>query len=79
MPSFIVMSGLPASGKTSLDTAIAAALGVPHLDKDAFLEALFDGVHDARFTLALRARLSREADAAFQQAAIAADCAVLTS
>lgn len=79
MPRFIVMSGLPASGKTSLGMAIAAALGVPHLDKDVFLEERFDHVQDARFTLALRSRLSREADVAFQQAAIAADCAVLTS
>lgn len=79
MPRFIVMSGLPASGKSALGRAIAQGLDLPHLDKDTFLEALFDDVPEAAYSLSLRSRLSREADTAFQQAALAADCAVLTS
>ncbi len=51
------MSGLPASGKSRLGAAIAPLLGLALLDKDDFLETLFerDGTGDA----AWRERLSR--------------------
>jgi hypothetical protein len=59
-PHFVVVSGLPASGKSTLGRAIAGALGLPMLDKDEILEGLFEslGVGDAEW----RARLSRLAD-----------------
>jgi predicted kinase len=38
MTTLVVVSGLPASGQTTLARALAAALGMVHLDKDAFLE-----------------------------------------
>ena len=66
-PRFIVVSGLPASGKSTLARALAAALDLPLLDKDVFLEALFDseGIGDT----ARRRALSQAADDALRQAA----------
>ena len=45
----IIISGLPASGKTTIGKTLATALSLDYLDKDDFLEALFDeqGVGDA--------------------------------
>jgi predicted kinase len=56
----IVVSGLPASGKSTLARGLGARLGLPVIDKDRVLEALYDslGVGDH----AWRARLSRAAD-----------------
>lgn len=56
----VVVSGLPASGKSTLGHGLADRLGLPLLDKDAILEALFDslgceGPND-------RSRWSRAAD-----------------
>ena len=71
------MSGLPASGKSTLGREISAALGLDVLDKDDLLEALFaehDGVDSA-----LRSALSRRADDALEHAARACDGAVLVS
>jgi adenylate kinase family enzyme len=42
MPTYVIVTGLPASGKTTLAIALSSELGFEHLDKDAFLEALFD-------------------------------------
>jgi hypothetical protein len=74
---FVVISSLPASGKSRLGAAIAPLLGMPLLDKDDFLEALFDrlGVGDADW----RTRLSRDSDDQFGAAAVAAGAAVLVS
>ena len=77
MNSFVVVSGLPASGKTTLARALAATLGLPHLDKDSFLESLFTDLGTP--TLARRAELSRRADAMFEAAALQAGTAVLSS
>ena len=64
-PVFVVVSGLPASGKTSLAKALAPLLGLPMVDKDDLLEALFDshGVVDK----ATRRQLSLLADSQLQQ------------
>ena len=73
----IIVSGIPASGKSTVGHAVAAALGLPMLDKDEILEALFDskGVGNAEW----RARLSRVADETFQELALRSDSTVLTS
>ena len=74
---FVLVSGLPASGKSTLARAVAPLLGLPVIDKDDILDRLFEakGIGD----LSWRRELSRESDARFQAAAEASDGAVLTS
>jgi hypothetical protein len=74
---FVVMSGLPGSGKTTVGSRLAQALGLPLLDKDEILEALFDslGVGDAEW----RNRLSRSADEVLRRLADQSAGAVLAS
>lgn len=60
MPAFVIVSGAPASGKTTVAAALAELLGFVHLDKDAFLETLF--AEETVVGLAHRAALSRKAD-----------------
>jgi adenylylsulfate kinase-like enzyme len=76
-PTFVVVSGLPASGKTTLARSLALALGLRLLDKDDILEGLFDaiGVGDA----AWRTELSRPSDDVLFRAARASPSAVLVS
>lgn len=38
----IILAGMPASGKTTFVKKLSAALGYPHLEKDAIKEELFD-------------------------------------
>lgn len=73
----IVVSGLPASGKTTIGRRLAAAMSLPFLDKDVYLEALFvdQGMGDHTW----RRRLSLEADARFQAEAQKYEQAVLVS
>ena len=75
--SFVVLAGLPASGKTTLARRLAPVLGLPVIDKDDFLESDFAarGIGDAGW----RRMLSRECDASFQRAALASDGALLVS
>jgi hypothetical protein len=40
--TFVVVSGLPASGKTTLARRLADGLGLPLLDKDDILDRLFE-------------------------------------
>lgn len=74
---FIVVTGLPASGKSTLGEAVARALGLPLLDKDEILEALFEGLGtgDAEW----RFRLSRTADLVLERQARRSHGAVLAS
>lgn len=73
----IVMTGLPASGKSSLGRSLALQLGWACLDKDDFLEQLYEQYGTA--DMFARRSLSRQADQAFQSAACALDTAILVS
>ena len=77
MNRFVIVSGLPASGKSTVAGALAHGLGLPLLDKDTFLEALFQavGVGDVQW----RRDLSRRADSEFQEQAKKIQNAVLAS
>lgn len=74
---FIVVSGLPASGKTTVGSRLAAALRMPLLDKDDILEALFEtaGPVDAE----KRSQLSRASDVVLARLSAASSGAVLVS
>ncbi|MCX7859699.1 MAG: ATP-binding protein [Chloroflexus sp.] len=44
VPFLIIVTGHPATGKTTLSQALAAGLRLPLLSKDAFKELMFDGL-----------------------------------
>lgn len=64
---YVVASGLPASGKTTLARRLTSALELPLIDKDDILDRLFEerGIGDP----AWRRRLSRESDRGLQDEA----------
>lgn len=74
---FVVISGLPGSGKTTLGRRLAPLLELPLIDKDDILERLFEskGIGDA----AWRRGLSREADAILQTGATTSEGAIVAS
>ena len=74
---FVLLSGLPGSGKTTLGKRLAPALNLPLIDKDDILDRLFElrGVGDS----AWRRTLSRESDVLLQQEAMRSDGAILVS
>jgi glucokinase len=74
---FVIVSGLPGSGKSRLAGQLGAALGLRILDKDEILEELFEsrGVGDVTW----RRTLSRESDRIFEIEASGSDGAVLVS
>jgi gluconate kinase len=74
---YVVVSGLPASGKTTLARQLAYELRLPLIDKDDILETLFEslGVGDAEW----RSRLSRASDAVMVALAKRAPAAILVS
>ena len=74
---FIVVSGLPASGKSTLAARLADALGLPLLDKDDILEALFGGAGE--IDAAKRTQLSRMSDDVLARIARASQGAVIVS
>ena len=73
----LLLIGPSGSGKSTLARRLAPALGMPLLDKDDILEALFDslGVGEADW----RQRLSRSADEVLRRLATEMDGAVLAS
>ncbi len=73
----VIVSGLPASGKSTLARKLAPALALPLLDKDDILEGLFEavGTGDADW----RQRLSRASDEILERLAQRSSGAVLTS
>ena len=74
---FIVVSGLPASGKTTVARELAPAFELPLFDKDDILEALFDAMGSA--DLAARHRLSRASDRVLSTLVARSSGAVVTS
>ena len=74
---FVLISGLPGSGKTTLAHQIGSGLSLPVIDKDDILDRLFEskGVGDASW----RRKLSRESDAILQNEATASKGAILAS
>jgi glucokinase len=74
---FVVISGLPGSGKTTLGRRLAPALNLPLIDKDDILDRLFDakGIGNAGW----RRALSRESDEIFQREALRSAGAILVS
>jgi adenylate kinase family enzyme len=75
--SFIAVSGLSASGKTTLAIKLAEMLGLPLFDKDDILEALFE--HAETVDVAVRQRLSRMSDDVLAKIAAASRGAVIVS
>lgn len=73
----LLISGNPASGKTTLGNFIARQFSLPLIDKDDFLVSLFEkkGIGDSTW----RQALSREADLAFIDTAQQTKSAVLVS
>lgn len=74
---FIVVSGLPGSGKTTLALRLGAALSLPVIDKDAILDRLLE--REGAVDEFSRQRLSRKSDVFFEAAAIASGGAILVS
>lgn len=77
MRRFLVVSGVPASGKTTLARSLANRLGYEFLDKDVFLESLFE-LHPVAHP-EVRRQLSARADQLFQTVAMTSSSAVLAS
>ena len=77
MKQAIVVTGLPASGKTAVAKQLAALLKLPVLDKDDFLEELYEEQFPE--TQEERRELSRISDTLFQQRAMELDAVVLVS
>ena len=77
MQRHIIVTGIPASGKSTIGQAVASALGLAMLDKDEILEAMFNrqGVGNAEW----RTQLSRAADEALQERALQSGGAVIAS
>lgn len=73
----VVVSGLPAGGKSTVGRALAGQLSLPLLDKDEILEALFDtlGCEDQE----QRHRLSRASDEVLFRLAASTEAAVLVN
>ncbi|MEM7733386.1 MAG: AAA family ATPase [Pseudomonadota bacterium] len=77
MKRAVIVTGLPASGKTTIAHEIAKRLGFEFFDKDDFLEDLYE--REGVFSWDHRKSLSRQSDFAFQEAAAKSDSAVLVS
>ena len=77
MKQGVILTGHPASGKSTLGRDLAACLSFAFLDKDDFLEGLY-ATHDVQ-DWDDRKALSRQSDALFRAAAEASGSAVLVT
>jgi shikimate kinase len=77
VPEFIVVSGLPASGKATLAGAIARRLAIAHLDQDGLLESRF--AFESEITPERRRQRSWDADKDFRKRTLSIHRAVLSS
>lgn len=77
MNRYIIVSGVPASGKSTVARLIAHGLALPVLDKDDYLESMFEagGLGDAE----LRRKSSRLADQELRNQAERSKGAVIAS
>jgi hypothetical protein len=77
MNRYNIVSGLPASGKSTVARQLATSLSLPLIDKDELLELIFErrGVGDAGW----RKQLSSAADQEFQDRAQRSNGAILVS
>ena len=75
--TFVVVSGLPASGKSLLARRLSPLLNLPCLDKDDFLDHFLRRQPDV--DAPARRFLSRESDKQFQEEAMRVHAAVLVS
>lgn len=73
----VVVSGLPASGKTTVGRLLSERLAMPLIDKDAILEALFDSVGCRDRTE--RTRLSRASDEVLYALAATSPASILVN
>jgi predicted kinase len=73
----VVVTGLPASGKTTIARSIASSLSLDLIDKDDFLEDLYE-LNEVR-SWEGRKELSRQSDVLFQVAGVKSGSAVLVS
>ncbi len=72
-----MVSGLPASGKSTLAHSLGRELGFAVIDKDDFLEELLEPIE--KFDAEFRSRSSREADKRFEAAASPVENGILVS
>lgn len=73
---YLAVSGMPASGKSTLARDLGAVLQLPVIDKDDILEELFP---DGEVARPLRHQLSRRADTLLQERVRAAPAAIAVS
>lgn len=75
--ALVVVSGLPASGKTTVGTLLSRRLSMPIIDKDTILEALFEslGCPDRNE----RSRLSRASDEVLYALSAASPAAIVVN
>ncbi len=77
MKQYIIISGIPGCGKTTLGIKLSSALGIPMLDKDDILEAMFDSLGTGNSEW--RERLSRSSDEILKKLVSKTDRAIVTS
>ena len=74
---FVILSGIPGCGKTTVGRALATHLEIPYVSKDDILESFLEDLESCNEKT--RHRLSRSADQAFQARALNCEVAVLDS